>query len=335
WSNRVYYDGTWEANLFQFYIKVYNKLSAALPKPFALRNGQRIDDTPTRVALREAFINALIHSDYSINASLNIEQHKDFLKFSNPGSLLITIAQYYQGGESVCRNKYLQQMFMLLGAAEKAGSGADKILQGWKEANYRSPKLEESVQPNKVILTMPLVNLLSEDILSFLKENYGNKFNDLSHDELITLATCYSEGQVTNYRLQITIDKHSADITKLLKGLCDNNLLISYGVGRGTKYKINEDYLSYNTNNTSNSTSNDTSNGTSRRTRKSIDTLRIEILEACSNYVSLEEIAQKVGKSISHLKGQIIPQMLQENLLERQFPNAPRHPHQKYRTVKK
>ena len=193
WSNRVYYDGTWEANLFQFYIKVYNKLSAALPKPFALRNGQRIDDTPTRVALREAFINALIHSDYSINASLNIEQHKDFLKFSNPGSLLITIAQYYQGGESVCRNKYLQQMFMLLGAAEKAGSGADKILQGWKEANYRSPKLEESVQPNKVILTMPLVNLLSEDILSFLKENYGNKFNDLSHDELITLATCYSD----------------------------------------------------------------------------------------------------------------------------------------------
>ena len=106
-------------------------------------------------------------------------------------------------------------------------------------------------------------------------------------------------------------------------------------MGRGTKYKINEDYLSYNTNSTSNSTSNDTSNGTSRRTRKSIDTLRIEILEACSNYVSLEEIAQKVGKSISHLKGQIIPQMLQENLLERQFPNAPRHPHQKYRTVKK
>lgn len=335
WSNRVYYDGTWEANLFQFYIKVYNKLSAALPKPFALRNGQRIDDTPTRVALREAFINSLIHSDYSINASLNIEQHKDFLKFSNPGSLLITIAQYYQGGESVCRNKYLQQMFMLLGAAEKAGSGADKILQGWKEANYRSPKLEESVQPNKVILTMPLVNLLSEDILSFLKENYGNKFNDLSHDELITLATCYSEGYVTNYRLQIAIDMHSADITKLLKGLCDNKLLVSHGVGRGTKYKINKDYLSYNTNNTSNSTSNDTSNGTSRRTRKSIDTLRIEILEACSNYVSLEEIAQKVGKSISHLKGQIIPQMLQENLLERQFPNAPRHPHQKYRAIKK
>ena len=108
-----------------------------------------------------------------------------------------------------------------------------------------------------------------------MKEIHGTKFNDLSHDELITLATCYSEGQVTNYMLQITIDKHSADITKLLKGLCDNNLLISYGVGRGTKYKINEDYLSYNTNNTSN----DTSNGTSRRTRKSIDTLRIEILE--------------------------------------------------------
>ena len=68
--------------------------------------------------------------------------------------MLISIAQYYQGGESVCRNKAIQQMFMRLGAAEKAGSGADKILQGWKEANYRSPHIEETNQPDKVVLTL-------------------------------------------------------------------------------------------------------------------------------------------------------------------------------------
>ena len=33
-------------------------------------------------------------------------------------------------------------------------------------------------------------------------------------------ATCYSEGEVTDYRLQIIIDKHSTNITKLLKALC-------------------------------------------------------------------------------------------------------------------
>ncbi len=348
WTNRICPDGTWEANLFQFYIRVYNKLSMALPKPFTLKNGQRIDESPTHIALREAFINTLVHCDYSINSSIIIEQHKDYLRFSNPGSLLISISQYYQGGESVCRNKAIQQMFMRLGAAEKAGSGADKILQGWKEANYRSPQLEESRLPEKVILTLPLVNLLSEDILTFLKHNYGKKFNELNHDELITLATCYSEGEITNYRLQIAIDKHSADITKLLKELCDDNLLISYGVGRGTKYIINEDYLHSDTNNTSNSTRNNTSNNSTssntknntsktskKKTRKSSDKLRKDILDACTDYISLEEIAKKVERSISHLKSQIIPQMLIDNLLERQFPDVPRHPHQKYRAIKK
>ena len=43
--------------------------------------------------------------------------------------MLITKAQYYHGGQSVCRNKSLQKMFMMLGAAEKAGSGVDKILK--------------------------------------------------------------------------------------------------------------------------------------------------------------------------------------------------------------
>lgn len=157
--------------------------------------------------------------------------------------------------------------------------------------------------------------------------------------QLITLATCYSEGQVTNYRLQITIDKHSADITKLLKGMCDRNLLVAYGVGRGTKYKINEDYLHVsNAEVTSKVASMVTSTVTSKADGKQrfavSDKLKKEIIAVCDNYISLDEIAKLLGKSLQYLKNKVIPQMLHENLLERQFPNVPRHPHQKYRAVK-
>ena len=250
-----------------------------------------------------------------------------YFKFSNPGSLLIPMDQFYHGGESVCRNKYLQQMFTLMGAAEKAGSGADKILQGWKEADYRSPELKERTQPDKVELKLPLVNLLSADILSFLKSHYGEAFNSLTHDELMTLATCYSEGEVTNYRLQIIIDKHSADITKLLKVLCDKGFLISCGFGRGTKYQLNEEYEP-------SLLQNDDSKGVSKGVRSSSEKVKKNILEICSDYASIEEIAAKVGKSIVYLKNKIIPQMLADGLLEWQYPNAPRHPYQKYRTKK-
>lgn len=65
WTDRIYPDGTWEANLFQFYQRVWPKLSASLPVPFQLEGGMRRDETPAHEALREAFVNALIHADYT------------------------------------------------------------------------------------------------------------------------------------------------------------------------------------------------------------------------------------------------------------------------------
>ena len=113
---------------------------------------------------------------------------------------------------------------------------------------------------------------------------------------------------------------------------------------RGTKYKINEAYLlgivdNDDSNDASNDDSNDDSNGDStfeiKVSRKSSELLKIEIVKASESYMSVEEIAKKVGKSISHLKNRVIPQMLQENLLERKFPDIPKHPQQKFRAVRK
>ena len=129
-------------------------------------------------------------------------------------------------------------MFMLIGSAEKAGSGADKIIQGWKKANYRNPRIEEITHPDKVVLTLPLVSLLSDEVISYLKSLFGEDITSIEHNKLMTLATCCSEGEVTNYRMQLVLDKHSADITKLLKELCNDRYLIPEGIGRGTHYRI-------------------------------------------------------------------------------------------------
>ena len=88
----------------------------------------------------------------------------DKFVFSNPGTMLISITQYYRGGESMCRNKYLQTMFSLLGSAEKAGSGTDKIILGWESQKWEKPSISERSRPNKVILTMPIVKLSDEKV---------------------------------------------------------------------------------------------------------------------------------------------------------------------------
>ncbi|WP_081626093.1 AlbA family DNA-binding domain-containing protein [Bacteroides gallinarum] len=60
WTDRIYPDGTWEANLFQFYIRVYNKLIQALPKPFKLIGDERQEETAAHDAVREALINCIL-----------------------------------------------------------------------------------------------------------------------------------------------------------------------------------------------------------------------------------------------------------------------------------
>ncbi len=157
WTNRICADGTWEANLFNFYQRVLPRLQSALPKPFVLENNIRREETSAHIAVREALINLCVHADYTINASLVVRYELHRLIFSNPGTLLVSKSQYYEGGESVCRNKSLQKMFSMLGVAEKAGSGTDKIMKGWRELNWQLPQIEERQQPDKVVLTMPIM----------------------------------------------------------------------------------------------------------------------------------------------------------------------------------
>lgn len=45
---------------------------------------------------------------------------------------------------------------MMLGRAEKAGSGVDKILSGWNDLGWATPVLTEELQPDYVVLTLPM-----------------------------------------------------------------------------------------------------------------------------------------------------------------------------------
>lgn len=353
WTDRICYDGTWETNLFNFYLKVYNKLVSSIPKPFALKNGVRIEDSPLHIAIREAFVNCLIHSDYTIDSNIIVLNEGTRYVFSNPGSLLVTIDQYRCGGESVCRNKSLQLMFMMIGASEKAGSGADKIWEGWKSSNYRNPFIE--LRDNKVVLELPFVSMLSTEVINKLKDIFGPEIIDIGHNKLLVLAACAGSEHVSNASLQKVLDLHPSDITALLKEMVEEKLLSASGLGKGTKYELNkksngasdifanvtspdsytdtlfpltEDYSE------GNGTSDIPSFVTSSKTNIRTDKLYEAILEFCSEeFKSLVEISEGVGRSVRHLKRGPVPVLLQSGKLVRKYPDVPNHPNQQYKTV--
>ena len=342
WVNRICPDGNWESNLFQFYSRVLPILQNFLPKPFQLEGNQRRTETPAHVAVREALANALVHADYTENASLNIYKYPNKMVFSNPGIMLISIKQYYQGGESICRNKYLQTMFTFLGSAEKAGSGVDKIIRGWEELNWKRPYLVEKKRPNKVVLTLSMESLLDESVKEGLSKIYGGQIAGIPQEQLLTLALAYSEEEITNERLQYALNMHKADITKMLGQMCAAHLLGSSGHGRGTKYHIYGLNIGLKDANMGLQDANiglqdtniglqDTNIGLPKK-RYSKEEMKNLIVTYCNDWRTAEEIAIYVGRKFMYIRDIVLPQL--SDVIEKMY-DIPHHPRQKYRAKQK
>lgn len=154
WLDRVVPDGSWSGNLYDFFRRVIRKLTSDLKVPFVLKNGVRIDDTPTHQALREALVNCLIHADYSDRASVLVVKSPSGFSFRNPGVMRLPVAQALHGGASDCRNRTLHQMFLLINLGEQAGSGVPKIRSGWEQEGH-GLRLFDSFEPfDQTVLEM-------------------------------------------------------------------------------------------------------------------------------------------------------------------------------------
>lgn len=98
-------EGTWSGNIYDFYFKIINRITDNLNVPFELVHGIRQDDTRVHHAIREAVANAIVHADYRLERGIVIERQNTCFKFSNPGSLRISIEEAMNGGISDPRNE--------------------------------------------------------------------------------------------------------------------------------------------------------------------------------------------------------------------------------------
>ncbi len=237
WVDRVTLDGKWSGNLYDFYRKVYLKLTADLKVPFKLEKGERQDETPVHVALREALANVLVHADYSDRASVLVVKRPDMFGFRNPGLMRVPPEVAIRGGEHDCRNRTLHKMFRFVGVGEQAGSGIPKIYSGWKDQHWRAPALFERNEPyNQTRLELRMVDLLPEEVLEALRLQFGPAFDQLSHDERLTLAAAASERTVSHARIMEMTGMQSVEASRLLQGLVRAGFLESHNPGRGAVY---------------------------------------------------------------------------------------------------
>lgn len=172
WNDRITYDGTWENNLYNFFSKVAPKLTEDLPKPFKMEGMQRVDETPVHKAIREAFVNLIIHSDYLMDAgTLKIIKKNKTFEFTNPGVLKLPIEDIFHGGNSKARNPHMQTMLRMVGFGDNAGSGFPTILATWKNAGWIEPELIENTVLNQVTLVLKMIKVENENVIENVVEN--------------------------------------------------------------------------------------------------------------------------------------------------------------------
>lgn len=241
WLDRLTLDGSWQGNLLGFYRRVIPKLVAGLKVPFHLEPDLlRRDETHAHAALREALLNSLVHADYTTRSAIRIFRRPDGFEFLNPGTLLLSLDQIRAGGASECRNPTLQHMLRLIGIGEKAGSGFPAILRAWREQHWRTPQLEDDMVRNETRLRLTMTSLLPAETLEALDRRFGDLFRRLEEDARLALATAWTEGRVTNSRLQELSNRHSRDLTGLLTDLVDRGFLVPHAQRRARWYSVSE-----------------------------------------------------------------------------------------------
>ena len=152
----------------------------------AVRRKERWNLPP--VAVREAIINAIVHTDYSQHgAPIRISIFNDRLEVENPGLLPfgLTVDDLLQG-VSKLRNRVIGRVFHELGLIEQWGSGIQRMVAVCLDAGLASPVLEEISARFRVTIhtsstSAPSVDRTDQAVLDALADDKGLSTREIAN----------------------------------------------------------------------------------------------------------------------------------------------------------
>ena len=139
------------------------------------------------VAVREAVINAVVHTDYAQRgAPLRLSIFDDRLEVENPGLLPFGLTvEDLPRGVSKLRNRVLGRVFHALGLVEQWGSGIQRMITACREAGLAAPVFEELATRFRVTLLTarvgrPVLDQTDRAILARLAGGKGRLTSEIA-----------------------------------------------------------------------------------------------------------------------------------------------------------
>lgn len=226
WTDRIATDepNKLQMNIYNFYNQVSEKLNILIQNEFKLNDkNTRVENTQFNEAIREAFVNTLAHSDYDLAfPSIKIEVFDGWLRFVNPGSMLISVSDFVHGGLSKPRNEIIMKAFRLLGASERQGFGGPQIFKSAQNNDYRIPEITTDLEHTELKLWhIDLVHSYPE-LTEVERDIYG-------------CIIKYS-GPISKREIEDMLDLTDYETRKVLTSLLNSDKIEMVGKGPSTKY---------------------------------------------------------------------------------------------------
>ncbi|MDY0221632.1 MAG: ATP-binding protein [Desulfobacterium sp.] len=190
-----------------------------------------------RRAFREAFVNALIHRDYSRLGAVHIRIENEGMTISSPGGFVEGVTlQNLLVTEPRPRNPLLADIAKRIGLAERTGRGIDRIFEGLLRYGRSAPDYTRS-DTTSVVLRVSH-DEADFDFLEMILAQENSSGRDLPLDSLIILSRLRDERRLTTMDLAPSTQKSEQETRAVLEKLAEAGMVESHGTGRGRSYTL-------------------------------------------------------------------------------------------------
>ena len=190
-----------------------------------------------RRAFREAFVNALVHRDYTRLGAVHVKLDETALSISSPGGFVegVTLQNFLVVAPR-SRNPLLADIIKRIGLAERTGRGIDRIFEGM--LRYGRPAPDYSMSDDSTVIVQMLGSRADLAFLKMILLREEQMNSAMPVDSLIILSRLREERRLTTSEFAISLQKTEVAVRAALEKLVESGLIEPHGTGRSRSYTL-------------------------------------------------------------------------------------------------
>ena len=193
--------------------------------------------------VREVLCNAIAHRPYTTRGDIFINMHPDKMVVVNPGRLPFGVTPKNILQKTVKRNQELSRILFALHIMEGEGSGYDLMYETQLSLGKSVPILFEGEDSVSVTVERKIVSKESSRVFEHLQYFYPQIAQN--QKALIAFGIVFQEEIISSIDLIRKLQLPEADrLRSYLEPLISQDIILSRGRGKGTKYYVNPAIIS-------------------------------------------------------------------------------------------